>query len=149
MYTCSIQSFKILASFCSWAGWFESYQVENSRRHIFAWCGSFGSVHDFVWHCTFILLMYRKNCKFWDTWNYYCNYPKIWSRWLKHTTMHPKDVEGIANSVDPDQTAPIGAFWSGSALFAHAYLSLIMRKPVFGVCDPGQLKPACAATEAS
>ena len=33
--------------------------------------------------------------------------------------MHPKDAEGIANSVDPDQTAP----WSGSALFAQAWLS--------------------------
>ena len=25
-----------------------------------------------------------------------------------------------ANSVDPDQTAPSGAVWSGSALFAYA-----------------------------
>ena len=25
---------------------------------------------------------------------------------------------GFANSVDPDQTAPLGAVWSGSALFA-------------------------------
>ena len=31
--------------------------------------------------------------------------------------MHPKDAEGIANSVDPD---PLGAVWSGSALFAQA-----------------------------
>ena len=37
--------------------------------------------------------------------------------------MHPKDEEGIANSVDPDQTAPLGAVWSGSALFAQAFLS--------------------------
>ena len=37
--------------------------------------------------------------------------------------MHPKDAKGIANSVDPDQTAPVGAVWSGSALFAQAYLS--------------------------
>ena len=37
--------------------------------------------------------------------------------------MHPKDAEGIANSVDPDQTAPLGAVWSGSALFAQACLS--------------------------
>ena len=29
----------------------------------------------------------------------------------------------FANSVDPDQTAPVGAVWSGSALFAQAYLS--------------------------
>ena len=46
-----------------------------------------------------------------------------------------KDADGIANSADPDQTAPIansvdpdqtdllGAVWSGSALFAQAYLS--------------------------
>ena len=36
--------------------------------------------------------------------------------------MHPKDVEGIANSEYPDQTAPLGVC-SGSALFAEAYLS--------------------------
>ena len=37
--------------------------------------------------------------------------------------MCPKDVDGIANSVDPDQTAPVGAVWSGSTLFAQTYLS--------------------------
>ena len=37
--------------------------------------------------------------------------------------MPPKDAEEIANSVDPDQTAPLGAVWPGSALFVHAYLS--------------------------
>ena len=34
--------------------------------------------------------------------------------------MHPIEAEGIANSVDPGQTAPLGAVWSGSALFAQA-----------------------------
>ena len=34
-----------------------------------------------------------------------------------------KDADGIANGVDPDQSAPLGAVWSGSALFAQAYLS--------------------------
>ena len=38
--------------------------------------------------------------------------------------MHPKDAAGIANSVDPDQTAPpLRAVWSGSALFAQTCLS--------------------------
>ena len=37
--------------------------------------------------------------------------------------MSPNDADGMANSVDPDQTAPLGAVWSGSALFAQAYLS--------------------------
>ena len=49
------------------------------------------------------------------------NHSKIWTMWLYNRVMHPKDADGMANSVDPDQTAP--AVWSGSALFAQAYLS--------------------------
>ena len=37
--------------------------------------------------------------------------------------MSPNDADGMANNVDPDQTAPRGAVWSGSTLFAEAYLS--------------------------
>ena len=37
--------------------------------------------------------------------------------------MHPKDADEMANSVDPDHTAPVGAVWSGSTLFAQTYLS--------------------------
>ena len=37
--------------------------------------------------------------------------------------MGPKDADGMANSVDPDQTAPVGAVWSGSTLFAQTCLS--------------------------
>ena len=48
---------------------------------------------------------------------YYC--PKIWTMWLYHRGMSPKDADWMANSVDPDQTAPLGV-WSGSALFAQA-----------------------------
>ena len=33
-----------------------------------------------------------------------------------------KILNGKANSVDPDQTAPSGAVWSGSALFVYAIL---------------------------
>ena len=40
MYTCCIQSFKILASFYSWAGWFEYCMVENPRKHVLAWFSS-------------------------------------------------------------------------------------------------------------
>ena len=42
---------------------------------------------------------------------------------LYHRVMSPNNADGIANSVDPDQTAPLGAVWSGSALFAQTYLS--------------------------
>ena len=37
--------------------------------------------------------------------------------------MRPKDADGMANSVDPDQTASSEAVWSWSALFAETYLS--------------------------
>ena len=59
----------------------------------------------------------------------------------------------MANSVDTEQTAPSAG--SGSTLFAkirlleNLQLSLLTRKPVFGVFDQLRLKPACAATEAS
>ena len=34
-----------------------------------------------------------------------------------------KMLSGMVNSVDPDQTAPSGAVWPGSALFAYDILS--------------------------
>ena len=37
--------------------------------------------------------------------------------------MHPKNADGMANSVDHDQTASSEAVWSWSALFAETYLS--------------------------
>ena len=40
--------------------------------------------------------------------------------WLYHRVMSPNNADGMANSVDPDQTAPVS---SGSALFAQEYLS--------------------------
>ena len=39
--------------------------------------------------------------------------------WLYQRVMSQNDADGMANSVDPDQTAPL----SESALFAQAYLS--------------------------
>ena len=65
---------------------------------------------------------YRKFPKYSDTQKICCNHSKIWTMWLYHRVMSPNDTDGMANSVDPDQTAPVGAVWSGSALFAQAYL---------------------------
>ena len=59
--------------------------------------------------------------KYSDTQKISCNHSKIWTMWLYHRVMSPNDADEMANSVDPDQTAP--AVWSGSALFAQAYLS--------------------------
>ena len=50
--------------------------------------------------------------------------------------MSPNDPEGMANSVDPDQTAPpLGAVFSGSALFAHTYLSENLGSLRYIRCD--------------
>ena len=55
--------------------------------------------------------MYRKNPKNSDTRKYCFNHPKSWTRWLYFRVMHPKDTEGIAKSVPPDQTAPRSLIW--------------------------------------
>ena len=35
----------------------------------------------------------------------FCNYPNIRTVWLYHRVISPKDADGMANSVDPNQIA--------------------------------------------
>ena len=49
--------------------------------------------------------IYRKNSKIWDTSNKRHNCPKNRKVSCNIALMHPKDADGMANSVDPDQTA--------------------------------------------
>ena len=51
---------------------------------------------------------YCNSPKFWIP-KYCCNHPKILTNWLYSREMSPKDADGIANSEDPDQTAPLEA----------------------------------------
>ena len=67
--------------------------------------------------------IYRNFPKYSDTQNICCNHSKIWTMWLYHRVMSPNDADGMANSVNLDHTAPLRAVWSGSALFAQAYMS--------------------------
>ena len=55
--------------------------------------------------------------------NVCCILPKIQTKRPKLRVFYQNDANGIANSEDPDQTAPLGAVLSGSALFANTYLS--------------------------
>ena len=64
---------------------------------------------------------HRKFPKYSDTQKIRCDHSKIWTMWLYHRVMSTNDADGMANSVDTDQT--LGAVWSGSALFSQAYLS--------------------------
>ena len=52
---------------------------------------------------------YRKFPKFSDTGKIGCNHSKIRTKRLNHSVMHPNGEDRMANSVDPDQTAPLGA----------------------------------------
>ena len=70
---------------------------------------------------------YRKNSKNWDTWNNYHNCPTIGTVGFYSAVLCSKDADRITNREDPDQTAPWGAVWSGSALFAQTYLSQYLK----------------------
>ena len=52
-----------------------------------------------------IITMYRKNSKIWDITNSCHNCPRNRKISCNIALMHPKDADGMANSVDPDQTA--------------------------------------------
>ena len=50
---------------------------------------------------------YHKVSKFSDTRNFCCNLPKIQTQRQNFRIFSQKDTNGIANSEDPDQTAPL------------------------------------------
>ena len=52
---------------------------------------------------------YRKIPKFLDDRKLCCNLPKIQTKSPNLRVFRQKDANGIANSEDPDQTAPLGA----------------------------------------
>ena len=53
--------------------------------------------------------IYRKVLKFSDTRKLCCNLPKIQEKRPNLRVFYQKDADGLANSEDPDQTAPLGA----------------------------------------
>ena len=67
--------------------------------------------------------IYRKFPKFSDIGKIGWNPFKICPKRLNHSVIHPNGEDRMANSVDPNQTAPLGAVWSGSALFAQTCTS--------------------------
>ena len=52
---------------------------------------------------------YRKILKFSDARKHCCNLPKIKTKTPILREFHQKGANGIANSEDPDHTAPLGA----------------------------------------
>ena len=52
---------------------------------------------------------YCKSPKFLEAQNVCCNHSKIQTMRHFHGEICPKGADGMANSEDPDQTAPLGA----------------------------------------
>ena len=52
---------------------------------------------------------YHKVPIFSDARKHCCNQPKIQTKRQNLTVFYQKDANGITNSADPDQTAPLGA----------------------------------------
>ena len=92
------------------------------KKQIFSWGGSslghtnYCCSHPKIW-------TYRKVPKFSDTRKICWNLPQIQTKRPNLRVFHQKNANWIAISEDPDQTAPLGAVCSGSALFAQTYLS--------------------------
>ena len=51
--------------------------------------------------------VYCKNSKTRTLITIFC--PKLGTVWFDKALMHPKDADGVADSVDPDQTSPLRA----------------------------------------
>ena len=66
--------------------WFDQFW----RKYVTCWKNSF--------------VQYCKFPKYSDTQNICCNHSKIWTMWLYHRVRSPNDADGMADSVDPDQT---------------------------------------------
>ena len=60
----------------------------------------------FKWHSA---MKYRKVLKFSDARKLRCNLPKIQTKRPNLRVFRQKNANGIANSGDPDQNAPLGA----------------------------------------
>ena len=71
--------------------------------------------------------MYHTNPNNSDTWNICCN-PNIWTKWFYRSEMHQEDADGMANSVDPDQTAPLGSVWTDLSVQRYKNIMLIILK---------------------
>ena len=74
-----------------------SEQAFCNRKEVFTVCHSVG------------IFSYRKVPKFSDARKLCCNLQKIQAKRPKLRVFYQNDANGIANSEDPDQTAPLGA----------------------------------------
>ena len=114
-----MQTVKTLIRLGRCPDWSESSLGAHAISWVLSWCGSFVNQAS----ATVNFHKYHNFPKYSDTQKICYNHSKIRTMWLYHRVTSPNNADGMANRVDPDQTAPLGADWSGSALFAQVYLS--------------------------
>ena len=115
---------KLFYLYCEWQrSWLDCTNVQTDQclcyLQVLSW---HGSVENSIEPCPSLRACnfnYHKFPKYSDTPKHCCNHSKIWTMWLYYSVMSPNDAGGMANSADPDQTAPLGAVSSGSTLFAQ------------------------------
>ena len=113
----------------------QHWVFRRSRAAYSVVCGQIW--HDKLYHVTddpsfATLFDYRKVPKFSDARKLGCKLPKIQTNRPNLRVFCQTDANGKANSEDPDQTAPLGAVWSGPALFAQTYLSENLESLYYG-----------------
>ena len=125
MKKAGVLSYPLSAQRRLWSDWVDGcpgWSESSLGAHSFCWFCHVAAQMSVPWltkrhwfNCLVAILWfsYRKFPKYLDTQKLCCNHSKIWSMWLYHRVMSPNDADEMANS----------AVWSGSALFAQAYLS--------------------------
>ena len=81
------------------------YHATNPEKMFLS---AFNCLRLFTYLNTILLFIpyYRKFPEYSDTQKICCNHSKIWTLWLYQRVTSPNDADGMANSVDSDQTAP-------------------------------------------
>ena len=60
---------------------------------------------------------------------FWCNHPKIWTKWFNHSEIHQENADGMAESVHPDQPDPRG---EQSDLGLHCLPRPVCQKTHYG-----------------
>ena len=64
------------------------------------------------------------------------------TQWLYRRVIHPKDADGMANSVDPVQIAPSGAVWRMSSLICGYTVFPDISEPRYDKTNKMSVHPA-------
>ena len=91
--------------------WSKSTLSEHKSLYYYEQAFLFSKILKFRHHKMLLQSSYRIFPKYSDTQTKCWNHSKIWTMRLYHRVMSPNDADGMANSIDPDQTARSSLIW--------------------------------------